>query len=246
MKTIIKLPQQLADVTDEQAKHAKDAVEQELAELDTLITEIETKRRSPYFDAAFQRRRGYDEMYRRGFGKTVVFDTELMGRQYYRVSMATTDYANTKIGYATPNSPMGNLCRAAKLGWQHESPKWGEYTIVEIRNFDRFTGIDAADNIRNFRVMEAESIAVDASVPFDYVVSNLQASLKRWVKQPEVSTENISQPEQPTMPAVELDFDFDNAELLADIEEETQSNFDIFGRSDTAQDDYYGLSHYFY
>lgn len=246
MKTIIKLPQQLADVTTEQAEHAKGAVEQELTAIDTLISEIELKRRHPLFGEGYQRRRGYDEMHRQGFGKTVVFDTERCGRLSFRTSIATSDYANTDICYATPDSPMGRLCRSAKLGWQHESPKWGDYTIVEIRNFGRFTGIDAADNIRNFRVMEAESIAVDASAPFDYVVSNLQASLKRWVKQPEVAEETTIQPAQPTMPAVELDFDFDNAELLADIEEETQSNFDIFGRSDTVQDDYYGLSHYFF
>ncbi|MFM5260282.1 hypothetical protein ACET9N_18960 [Aeromonas veronii] len=123
-----RLPDELDKVSPQQATATKAVVEHELDALDIVISEAEQKRRDPYL-------RGYEEVYRHGFGKTVVIDTEFKGTLSYRVSQATSDYANTKLGISSPNTHIGRLCRGARLGAIHESDEWGKYTIVEIRNF---------------------------------------------------------------------------------------------------------------
>jgi len=248
-----RLPEELEQVSQQQAHTTKGVIENELGALDAVISEAEQKRRDPYL-------RGYEEVYRHGFGKTVVIDTELKGKLIYRVSQATGDYANTKLGVSSPNTPIGNLCRGARLGVVHESDEWGEYSIIEIRNFARYSGKEAADHIRNFRVMESESFSLSGkAAPFQVTVANLRAALGRWfAKEDKPQIEPALQPMglptvewvAPMAPAsVDFDFDFDfdidEPVLLADAEAEQGNHYDIFGRSEQEQDDYYGLSNYF-
>lgn len=254
-----RLPDELDKVSPQQATATKAVVEHELDALDIVISEAEQKRRGEFYYDAYQRQRGYEELYRHGFGKTVVIDTEREGRLNFRVSQATSDYANTKLGFATPNSPLGHLCRSAKLGESRESPKWGEYTIVEIRNFSRFTGQEAAEHIRNFRVMESKSLILsEESTPFQATVANLRAALGRWLAKGDKPQVEASLPvgdADPTETAeskalaeigIEFDFDFDEPALFADDDTEQENHYDIFGRSEQEQDDYYGLSNYFF
>ncbi|MBJ5827736.1 hypothetical protein JGI40_21480, partial [Salmonella enterica subsp. enterica serovar Meleagridis] len=166
---IYRLPEQLDQLSDEQSSERHNVVKTELDALNEVISYAEDRRRST---SAFQRR-GYEELYRHGFGKTVVIDTEYSGRQVLRTSQATCDYASTKLGYATPNSPIGRLCRQAQIGLKSESNQWGRYTIVEIRNFARFSGIEAAQNIKNFQVMESNSIAGKGKQGLQTVIINL-------------------------------------------------------------------------
>ena len=176
-----RLPDELDKVTPQLAREAQKVVEEELAALETVITAADQGRRGEFINNAYQRRLGYEELYRHGFGKTVVIDTEFEGRLTFRISQASCDYANTSLGFSTPNAPVGNLCRTAKLGQTAESAKWGEYTIIEIRHLARFTGREAAEQIRNFRVMEADVLPVaKGKEHFQPVVFNLRASLKQW------------------------------------------------------------------
>lgn len=253
-----RLPEELDNVSQQQADSTRDTVEQELDALDTVINEAEQKRRGDFYTDAYQRQRGYDELYRHGFGKTVVIDTELEGRLSFRVSQATSDYASTRLGFATPNSPLGKLCRIAKLGMSHESPKWGSYTIVEIRNFARYSGKDAAEHIRNFRVMESQALSLGKKDSgFNAIVSNLRAALGRWfadsklvqiqpssVEALPVGDAPLSQGPSPV--DMEFEFDFDEPVILDEAEAQPDNQYDIFGRSEQVQDDYYGLSTYFF
>lgn len=247
-----RLPAELDKVSPQQATATKAVVEHELDALDIVISEAEQKRRDPYL-------RGYEEVYRHGFGKTVVIDTEFKGTLSYRVSQATSDYANTKLGISSPNTHIGRLCRGARLGAIHESDEWGEYTIVEIRNFSRFTGQEAAEHIRNFRVMESQSLILsEKSTAFQATVANLRAALGRWLAKGDKPQVEASLPAVEAAPAetagpktlagigIEFDFDFDEPVLFADDDTEQENHYDIFGRSEQEQDDYYGLSNYFF
>jgi len=257
--TIYRLPEELDKVTPNQATSTKQVVENELDALDTVISDAERKLRDEFYIDGPQRRRGYEELHRHGFSKTVVIDTELKGRLSYRISQATTDYANTKLGFSTPNTLIGNLCRVARLGMTHESKEWGEYTIVEIRNFARYSGQKAADESRNFRIMESESLIESAQAPFfNSIVTNLRAVLGRWFPKPNESKKDILISIESGLPVeneesdisagtgVELDFDFDEPVILVDSDVEQENQYDIFGRSEQEQNDYYGLSNYFF
>ncbi|MCC0088597.1 hypothetical protein [Aeromonas veronii] len=250
------LPEELDKVSQQQADTFRIVVAQELEALDTVISETELKRRGKFYMDADQRQRGYDELYRHGFGKTVVIDTELEGRLNFRVSQATSDYANTQLGFATPNSPLGKLCRIAKLGMSLESPKWGEYTVVEIRNFARYGGKEAVEHIRNFRVMESQSLALGQEGEVFYAtVSNLRASLGRWFANGELpQAEHISSgllvaiesSADQHAPLADIELDFDEPVILLEDEPQPSNRYDVFGRSEQEQDDYYGLSNYFF
>jgi hypothetical protein len=245
-----RFPEELDKATPQQAKSTKAVVEDELVALDAVITEAEQKRRDPYL-------RGYEEVYRHGFGKTVVIDTELKGRLTYRITLVSGDYANTRLGISSPNTLIGNLCRSARLGLVRESDEWGEFTIVEIRNFTRYAGQEAAEHIRNFRVMESQVLEASSTTsPVQVTVSNLRAALGRWVAKKsqskdamssqEASADSVQQSQHPVIPDFEFDFDFDEPVILVETEEEQTNHYDIFGRSDEEQDDYYGLSTYFF
>lgn len=177
------LPEQASELAPEQVDHCYTTLHEELSALDTVIDAAESGRRGDGFVfEAEQRRRGYDELYRHGFGKSVVIESEKVGRMTYRVSQATCDYANTHLGFASPDSPVGRLCRMANVGMQLESPMWGCYTVVEVRNFARFSGREAAEHIKNFRVMESSIVVKKTSPIFNIqtLVQNLRASLLNW------------------------------------------------------------------
>ena len=251
---IYRLPEQLDQLSDEQSSERHSIVKTELDALNEVITYAEERRRSA---SAFQRR-GYEELYRHGFGKTVVIDTEYSGRQVLRTSLATCDYASTTLGYATPDSPIGRLCRVAKIGQKFESDQWGRYTIVEIRNFARFSGIEAAQNIKNFQVMESNSIAVKGKQGFQTVINNLKLSLQRWYRpkhQQAVVTDVALLPPLENTSADSIEQESENwldlatgqdYELFQDDAEEQLNHYDIYGRSDDDRDDYIGLSNYFF
>ncbi|EKN4010497.1 TPA: hypothetical protein ACPZOZ_001956 [Yersinia enterocolitica] len=249
---IYRLPEQLEQLSDEQSAERQGVVKTELDALDVVISYAEERRRSA---SAFQRR-GYEELFRHGFGKTVVIDTQYEGRQVLRISQASSDYANTTLGYATPNSPKGHLCRIARLGQEFESEQWGRYTIVEIRNFARFTGIEAAKNTKNFQVMESNSLAVKNKNGLQTVVNNLKLALQRWYRPKQHgATDVVQAPLQDIRPSaigghesenwLDLQLDQDH-ELYLEETEEQFSHYDIYGRSDEDRDDYIGLSNYFF
>ncbi|EIX0464246.1 hypothetical protein MGZ62_000159 [Salmonella enterica] len=251
---IYRLPEQLDQLSDEQSSERHNVVKTELDALNEVISYAEDRRRST---SAFQRR-GYEELYRHGFGKTVVIDTEYSGRQVLRTSQATCDYASTKLGYATPNSPIGRLCRQAQIGLKSESNQWGRYTIVEIRNFARFSGIEAAQNIKNFQVMESNSIAGKGKQGLQTVINNLKLSLQRWYRpkhQQAVVTDVALSPLFENTPADSIEQESENwldlatgqdYELFLDDAEEQLNHYDIYGRSDDDRDNYIGLSNYFF
>ncbi|WP_233962468.1 hypothetical protein [Shewanella indica] len=249
-----RLPEELDKVSQQQGDTTRDVVELELEALDIVVSEAEQKRRGEFYINAHQRQLGYDELYRHGFGKTVVIDTELEGRLSFRVSQATCDYASIPLGFATPDSPLGRLCRVAKLGMKLESPKWGEYTIVEIRNFSRYSGKEAAEHIRNFRVMESQSLQfAPGETAFNAIVSNLRAALHRWFANSELAKVKPGSEGDASIPAgaassaeMEFDFDFEEPVMLEDADVGQFNQYDIFGRSEQEQDDYYGLSTYFF
>ncbi len=251
---IYRLPEQLDQLSDEQSSERHSVATSELDALNEVISFAEERRRSA---SAFQRR-GYEELYRHGFGKTVVIDTENSGRQVLRTSLATCDYASTKLGYATPDSPIGRLCRQAQIGLRSESNQWGRYTIVEIRNFARFSGIEAAQNIKNFQVMESTSIADKGKQGLQTVINNLKLSLQRWYRpkhQQAVVTDVALSPLLENIPADGIEQESENwldfatgqdYELFQDDAEEHLNHYDIYGRSDDDRDDYIGLSSYFF
>lgn len=260
------LPEQSNELASEQVEHCYTSLNEELSALDTVIDAAEEGRRGDYFVIdAEQRRRGYEELYRHGFGKSVVIDSEKMGLMTYRVSQATCDYANTYLGFASPNSPVGRLCRMANAGMELESAMWGKYTVVEIRNFARFTGREAAENIKNFRVMES-SIVVKKTSPnnqFQTLVQNLRASLFNWFRPASKQerpqhNETIIQKNHVIQSEVKISDDMfaeseiwfeDDTQLEVEyneVETDNTSRFDIYGRSDEDRDDYYGLSNYFF
>lgn len=251
---IYRLPEQLDQLSDEQSSERHSVVKTELDALNEVISFAEDRRRSA---SAFQQR-GYEELYRYGFGKTVVIDTEYAGRQVLRTSLATCDYASTTLGYATPGSPKGHLCRVARPGQEFESEQWGRYTIVEIRNFARFSGIEAAQNIKNFQVMESTSIADKGKQGLQTVINNLKLSLQRWYRpkyQQAVVTDVALSPLLENTPADSLEQESENwldfatgqdYELFHDDAEEQLNHYDIYGRSDDDRDDYIGLSNYFF
>lgn len=257
--TMYRLPEELDKVTPNQASATKLVVANELEALEIVINDVDKKLKDGFFISP-TKVSSYQELKRHGFSKTVVIDTELKGRLSYRISQATSDYANTKLGFSTPNTLIGNLCRAAKLGMTNESKEWGEYTIVEVRNFARYSGKEAADQIKNFRVMESQSlIQKEHEQSFQSIVTNLRTVLDRWFLRSKLlpkdtefpvtvslSVENVAS-EQAAGDSAELDFDINApAQILADIDAETENGYDIFGRSEEEENEYYGLSNYFF
>lgn len=260
------LPEQASELAPEQVDHCYSTLHEELSALDTVIDAAESGRRGDGFVfEAEQRRRGYDELYRHGFGKSVIIESEKVGRMTYRVSQATCDYANTHLGFASPDSPVGRLCRMANVGMQLESPMWGRYTVVEVRNFARFSGREAAEHIKNFRVMESSIVVKKTSPSFNIqtLVQNLRASLLNWFgpaskKEKTKSAEITSQINHDiplsakasentlTEDSHWFEDEVSDTPEYVDIESENIGRFDIHNRSDEDRNEYYGLSNYFY
>lgn len=98
----------------------------------------------------------YEQLRRNAYVKTVVIETERQGRLVYRLGSTEANYRNTASGYCTPHSPVGRIATIAEPGFEHYSQRWGDYSVVEIRSFDRFSGPDFEPNVRNFLRMDIE------------------------------------------------------------------------------------------
>ncbi|MBN2711454.1 MAG: ATP-binding domain-containing protein [Planctomycetes bacterium] len=96
----------------------------------------------------------YSPLRRHAYGKTVVIHTEKQGTFTFRLSSTSVVYPNFASGYATPHSPVGRLCSVLQAGEEGVTPRWGEYTVSEIRLFDRFDGAEFEPNVRNFLRMD--------------------------------------------------------------------------------------------
>lgn len=95
----------------------------------------------------------YEPLRRHAYGKTVVIETENQGAQTFRLSSTAATYPNTASGYATPHSPVGRLCAVLEPGDEDNSPRWGDYRVLEVRQFGRYQGLQFEPNVRNFQQM---------------------------------------------------------------------------------------------
>lgn len=118
----------------------------------------------------------YISLRRHAYGKTVVIETEKEGIKTFRLSSTPVVYPKCASGYATPHSPVGRLCSFLKPGDEDETPRWGEYRVVEVRLFDRFDGPLFEPNVRNFLRMGIEGDLGKAQV------SNLRSFLNEPAK----------------------------------------------------------------
>lgn len=125
----------------------------------------------------------YTSLRRSAYGKTVVIETEKMGRQTFRLSQTPAVITPNSCGYATPHSPVGRLCGYARSGDRGESTLWGEWKVSEIRLFDRFDGVHFEENVRNFLRMQVFGDRVKDTV------TDLAASLRQPSKSLHVTKE---------------------------------------------------------
>jgi len=150
----------------------KDRAKQELDVLEGIIDYAD---RMIYEEG---KRVEYSPLRRHAYGKTVVIDTEKDGQITFRLSSTSAVYPNCASGYATPHSPVGRLCSVLQAGDKGESPRWGEYTVSEIRLFDRFDGAEFEPNVRNFLRMDIRQERGR------YEVTNLRAFLNAIPESP--------------------------------------------------------------
>ena len=106
----------------------------------------------------------YQSVRRYAYGKTVVIDTEYKGRLEFRLTSTSAPGPSEASGLATPHSSIGRLCSFIRPGFESESKLWGEYRVAEIRLFDRYSGQQFEDNIRNFLRMEVHGDYGDAEI----------------------------------------------------------------------------------
>lgn len=123
-------------------------------ELDVLEGVISYAEKMIYEDG---KRGEYSPLRRHAYGKTVVIKTEKEGVLTFRLSSTSAVYPKHSSGYATPHSPVGRLCSFLQQGDENETPRWGEYTVLEVRLFDRFDGTLFEPNVRNFLRMDVRS-----------------------------------------------------------------------------------------
>ena len=232
-------------------------------ELDVLTGVIDYAERMVYEEG---RRGQYESLRRHAYGKTVVIDTEKQGTLTFRLSSTSAVYPYCSSGYATPHSPVGRLCAILQAGDKRESPRWGGFTVSEVRLFDRFEGAAFEPNVRNFLRMGLRQEQGKAEV------TNLRAFLNKKpatlssdsgekekrdksrtthppVKsQPPVEDPASVGPIEPPAPNValtvyEIDEDQDEETwIITDQEEDDEDQ--LIGSS--AVDEYFGLSETFY
>jgi hypothetical protein len=250
------LPAQLSEVEEHKSKKVYNSAKDELKCLDVVIDAAEKARNKSFGLDSERRRTSFLELRRHAFGKTVVFKTEKQGVLIYRVSQANCEYASTELGYATPLSPMGRLCRLTYLGYAGSSKIFGDFEVIEIRNFTRFMGQQAEDNIRNFQLMQKNSYTADTGHDEDlFNIKNLRRSVDKWFSyKGKVATEpsldfvsdTIEVTEVTEKPELDFDMDgFDNDyDEVEDVLEEVEQG-DLI-HSDYDQNDFYGISNQFY
>ncbi|WP_295450774.1 ATP-binding domain-containing protein [uncultured Thiodictyon sp.] len=204
-----------------------------------------------------QRKFEYESLRRHAYGKTVVIETEKQGIQTFRLSSTPVVYPSCVSGYATPHSPVGRLCSFLKPGDEDETPRWGEYRVLEVRLFDRFDGILFEQNVKNFLRM-----TVDGD-PGKVKITNLRSflagatapvastSVKQVLAEPSqrTSDEEVAEPisvlEPPHLRVDAIPVDDDEVETpygTLESEEEDLSSSTPAARAE----EYYGLSETFY
>ncbi|WP_019029048.1 UvrD-helicase domain-containing protein [Colwellia piezophila] len=245
------LPRQIKNVSEASSKSCKHAVVNELENIDILISEVERKESSTIYQDDVTRKLAFKELRRHGFGKTVVIKSEKLGEISYRVSLVNCDYASTRMGYSTPNSSYGKLCRSAKIGYDGHNERLGDFEIIEIRNSLRFRGLEAEDNIRNFKFMRQEKYQNNIDEKKEVLtVQNLSKSLKKWFdKRVEVVSE--AENSSPIIPESinhfgGLEIEIDDFETTIELEDEPEIDIADIIHNDLEQDDLIGLSNYFY
>ena len=186
----------------------------------------------------------YQELRRVGFGKTVVIRKEDGSTESFRVSQANLVYPNRASGYATPLSPVGRLCTIVNEGDVRYSKAWGEYEIIEVRNFIRYEYEKAEDNINNFKIMGCGDIKKILRV------NNLKSAIKTLKEYLEIRSTTS---EESNSEIEDITPFTDSQDFL--IEEEDDYSFDTFiveddeaefFDEDEDQYDYYGHSATFY
>lgn len=137
-------------------------------ELDILEGVINYAEKMIYEDG---KRGEYGPLRRHAYGKTVIIETENEGMLTFRLSSTSAVYPKHSSGFATPHSPIGRLCAFLQEGDESETPRWGEYAVLEVRLFDRFDGAQFEPNVRNFLRMDVKQSGKKDSV------NNLRAFL---------------------------------------------------------------------
>ncbi len=202
-------------------------------ELDSLGSVIDYAERMIYREG---QQHPYLSLRRSAYGKTVVVDTERLGRQEFRLSQTAAVITPNTCGYATPHSPVGRLCSFARPGTTGESAVWGDWEVKEIRLFERFDGVHFEEHVRNFLRMRVLDGEIDATCE----------DLKSVVRRPPERRQTV-EPIAQVQPGVETTgfviTDEEETVLdLADLDEDD----DELEAGDTAQFDYFGLSETFY
>lgn len=229
-------------------------------ELDILTGVIDYADRMVYEEG---RRGEYGSLRRHAYGKTVVIKTEKQGILTFRLSSTSAVYPNFSSGYATPHSPIGRLCAILQAGDKRESPRWGEYTVSEVRLFDRFDGAAFEPNVRNFLRMVLRqqrgrnevtnlraflNIKPEIPIPCSIEPEKSGESFPPVQSQPPVEAPPLAEPVGSPVPSVSLTvyaIDDENDEdgwTVTDQEEDDEDQ--PIGPS--AVDEYFGLSETFY
>lgn len=203
----------------------------------------------------------YRLLRRSAYAKTVVIETQLKGVQEFRLSPTEAVYPNADSGYCTPHSAVGRLISFAPPGYEGRSKLWGEYRIIEVRSFDRYSGPAFEPNVRNFSRMdvigERGNGAVVDLVSYQGRRQELKFKVSRVIDR---APTPISIPESPEelpsdkVPAVAPKVELQIAEFnVIDDAEDPGSELDIdhdddLGAEETPRkaDEYYGLSERFF
>jgi hypothetical protein len=248
------LPAQVSVVDKNKSKEVLHSATGELECLDVVIDAAEDGRSKSFEIDNEQRRASFSELRRHAFGKTVVFQTETQGVLTFRVSQANCEFASTKLGYSTPQSSVGKLCRLAYLGYEGTSKLWGDFEVLEVRNFSRFMGQQAEDNIRNFQLMQKRAYTADTGHDEDlFNIKNLRRSIDKWFSfKGNIATEPALDFVSEAPEAIEIEPEhefvmdgFDNSyDDVAEVIEEVEQG-DLI-HSDYDQNDFYGISNQFY
>ncbi|WP_283392324.1 hypothetical protein [Photobacterium phosphoreum] len=246
-----KIPSQIEKISAEQASATQDAIVTEIGSIDSVISDVDKKLRRAREVNNVTNIFTLEEMKRVAYGKTIVIDSKLKGRQEYRVTQAAGSYANTQFGVATALSPIGSLCRQAYVGLAGNSKLFGEFEVLEIRTFERFKGHTAADNLRNFQSMIRSSFMSDDSSDVDELhIQDLLSTAQYWNRKNENGSIVLEEPVELDQGELEIKTDvvwgadgFDDWDLE---EPNVVIETDELIESVEFKDEYFGLSSNFY
>lgn len=98
------------------------------------------------------------------YGKALVIGREKDGMATYRLGMHSLVYPKASSGYATPHSPVGRLLAVAGMGFEGYSQAWGDYQVIEERQFRRHNFEELEQHARNFLAMGVENTSGQGKV----------------------------------------------------------------------------------